>query len=399
MTGLPNRAVIASAVRTPVGAFGGTLKDVDAVELGAVAIREALARCAVDAAELDEVLMGQVYTGGCGMNPARIAAMKAAVPPEVPATTVNQVCGSSLKCAVLASQAIATGDAKILLAGGMESMSRTPYLAADARWGRRMGHGRLVDVMLRDGLWDFFNDCHMGQTAEHLAEQYGISRAQQDRYACRSQTRCQTARRAGRFEAEIVPVSVPQRRGEPLRFRADEHPRDGVTVESLAKLKPAFRSDGTVTAGNASGICDGAAAMVIMSQATAAERGLQQMAVVRGFANVGVEPMRMGIAPAKAIGKLLAAAKLSMDQIDLLEVNEAFAAQTLAVAGELDWDEAKVNVNGGAIALGHPLGASGARITVTLLHEMQRRGCRLGIAALCIGGGMGIAVLLERPAE
>jgi acetyl-CoA C-acetyltransferase len=393
------RAVIVSAVRTPIGTFGGALKDLDAVDLGAMAIREALVRCAVNASDLDEVLMGQVYAAGCGMNPARIAAMKAAVPCEVPATTVNQVCGSSLKCVALAAQAVASGAARIVLAGGMESMSRTPYLLPNARWGERMGHGRLVDVLLRDGLWDAFCDCHMGRTAEHLAEQYGISREAQDRYACLSQTRCQEARRGGLFDGQIVPVAVPQRKGEPLGFSADEHPREGVTVESLGRLKPAFQPDGTVTAGNASGICDGAAALVVMSEAAAAERGLRPMAVIRGLANVGVEPMRMGIAPALAIRKLLAEANLALGRIDLLEVNEAFAAQTLAVGRELDWDEARVNVNGGAIALGHPLGASGARITVTLLHEMRRRDCRLGIAALCIGGGMGIAALLERPGE
>ena len=399
MVELPNRVVIVSAVRTAIGSLGGSLKDIEAVELGAVAIRGALEACGVDGGDVDEVLMGQVYTAGCGPNPARIAAMKASLPCEVPAMTVNKLCGSGLKSAALGAQAIMTGAAKIVVAGGMESMTAAPYLVPNGRWGQRMGHGQLVDVMIRDGLQDYFHDCHMAQTAENLAGQYAISRRDQDRYACLSQTRCQEARQRGLFDDEIVPVTVPQRKGEPICFRTDEHPRDGVTVELLAKLKPAFRDDGTVTAGNASGINDAAAAMVLMDEATAADRGLQPLAFVRGFVSVGVEPMIMGIAPAKAIKKLLGQAGLSLAEIDLLEVNEAFAAQTLAVGKELDWDEAKVNVNGGAIALGHPLGASGTRISVTLLHEMRRRGCRLGISALCIGGGMGIAMLLERPPE
>ena len=278
-------------------------------------------------------------------------------------------------------------------------MSRAPYLAPNNRWGQRMGHGQLVDVMIRDGLWDYFHDCHMGQTAETLAEQYGIGRLEQDRHASRSQRRCQEARERGLFDDEIVPVTVPQRKGEPVCFGTDEHPRDDVTVELLAKLNPAFRDDGTVTAGNSSGINDAAAAVVLVDEATAAGRGLQPMAFVRGFASVGVEPMIMGIGPAKAIEKLLVQTGVSLDEIDLLEVNEAFAAQTLAVGAELGWDEEKVNVNGGAIAMGHPLGASGARISVTLLHEMRRRGVGLGISALCIGGGMGIAMLFERPGE
>jgi len=399
MTELPNRVVVASAVRTAVGSFGGALKDVEAVELGAVAIREALGRCAVDGGDVDEVLMGQVYTGGCGPNPARIAAMKASLPCEVPAMTVNKVCGSGLKSVALGAQAIVTGAAKIVVAGGMENMSRTPYLVPYGRWGKRMGHGQLVDLMFRDGLWDYFHDCHMGQTAEYLADQYAISRREQDRYACLTQTRCQAARRRRLFDDEIVPVTVAQRKSRAVSFETDEHPRDDVTVESLAKLKPAFRDDGTVTAGNASGISDAAAAIVLMDEAAAAGHGLRPMAFVRGFTSVGLEPMMMGMGPAKAIERLLARTGLSLGEIDLLEVNEAFAAQMLAVGKALGWDEAKVNVNGGAIALGHPLGASGTRISVTLLHEMQRRGSRLGISALCIGGGMGIAMLFERPSE
>jgi len=394
-----NRVVVASAVRTAIGSFGGALKDIEAPELGAASIREALGRCDVDGADVDEVLMGQVYTAGCGPNPARIAAMKASLPCEVPAMTVNKVCGSGLKTIALGAQAIMTGAAKIVVAGGMENMSRAPYLAPNNRWGQRMGHGQLVDVMIRDGLWEYFHDCHMGQTAETLAEQYAICRREQDRYACCSQRRCQEARRRGLFDDEIVPVTVPQRKGEPVCFGTDEHPRDDVTIELLAKLNPAFRDGGTVTAGNSSGINDAAAAVVLVDEATAAGRGLQPMAFVRGFVSVGVEPMIMGIGPARAIEKLLVQTGVSLGEIDLLEVNEAFAAQTLAVGVELGWDEAKVNVNGGAIALGHPLGASGARISVTLLHEMRRRGVRLGISALCIGGGMGIAMLFERPGE
>ena len=394
-----NRVVVVSAVRTGIGAFGGALKDIEAVELGAASIREALGRCDIDGGDVDEVLMGQVCTAGCGPNPARIAGMKAQLPCEVPAMTVNKVCGSGLKSIVLGAQAIMIGAAKIVVAGGMESMTRAPYLAPNNRWGKRMGHGQLVDVMIRDGLWEYFHDCHMGQTAETLAEQYAISRREQDRYACLSQTRCQNALRRGVFDDEIIPVTIPQRKGEPVCFRTDEHPRDNVTIESLAKLKPAFREDGTVTAGNASGINDAAAAVVLMDEATAVGRGLKPMAFVRWFASVGVEPMIMGIGPARAIEKLLMQTGMSLDEIDLLEVNEAFAAQTLAVGAELGWDEAKVNVNGGAIALGHPLGASGTRISVTLLHEMQRRRVRLGISALCIGGGMGIAMLFERPPE
>jgi acetyl-CoA C-acetyltransferase len=341
--------------------------------------------------------MGQVYTAGLGPNPARIAAVKAHLPHEVPATTINKVCGSGLKTIALGAQAIMTGAAKVVVAGGMESMSRAPYLAQANRWGQRMGHGELVDVMIRDGLWDSFYDCHMAETAENLAAEYGVSREDQDRYACLSQARCRQALDRGAFADEIVPVSVPQRKGDPIVFDRDEHPRPDVTPESLAALKPAFRPDGTVTAGNASGINDGAAAVVLMDEAVAGELGLEAMAFVSGFASVGVDPRVMGIAPAGAIRKLLDRAGVSLEEVDLLEVNEAFAAQVLAVAGELAWDPDRVNVNGGAIALGHPLGASGTRITVSLLHEMARRDSRLGLSALCIGGGMGIAMLFERP--
>ena len=392
-----HRAVVVSAVRTAIGRFGGALKDIEATELGGLVIREALTRCAVEPAAVDEVLMGQVYTAGAGPNPARIAAINAGLPYEVPATTINKVCGSGLKTIALGAQAIMTGAAEVIVAGGMESMSRTPYLVPAGRWGQRMGHGQLIDVMLRDGLWDCFYDFHMAATAENLAAQYQIPRAEQDRYACLSQNRCQRARRDKLFDAEIVPVAVPQRKGEPMSFDADEHPREDVTAESLSRLEPAFSEDGTVTAGNASGINDCAAAVVLMDEAAAQRQGAEPLAVVSDFASAGVDPKIMGIGPAKAIDKLLARTGQALGEIDLLEINEAFAAQTLAVGRELGWDEARVNVNGGAIALGHPLGASGTRITVTLLHEMARRECRWGLSSLCIGGGMGIAMLLERP--
>ena len=391
-----NAVTVVAAVRTAVGDFGGTLRDIPSTELGSTVIRAVVHRCGLQGRDVDEVIMGQVYGAGVGPNPARIAALNAGLPHEVPAMTVNKVCGSGLKSIALGAQAVTAGAARVIVAGGMESMSRAPYLMPDNRWGQRMGHGKLVDVMVRDGLWDPFYDGHMAESAENLARHYSISRQHQDRYAAQSQTRCQKARERGLFADEIVPVTVPQRKDDSIEFVADEHPRDHVTPESLAKLKPAFRSDGTVTAGNASGINDAAAGVVLTSEEEAKARGLKPLAIIRAAASVGVDPKIMGIGPATAIRKLLEQAGMSLDQIDLLEVNEAFAAQTLAVARELDWDEARVNVNGGAIALGHPLGASGTRITVTLLHEMQRRKSRWGVAALCIGGGMGIAVLFER---
>lgn len=392
----PINCVVVSAVRTALGDFGGTLKEVPSTELGSVVIGAALDQCGLRGHDVGEVIMGQVYTAGVGPNPARIAAIKAGFPHEVPAMTVNKVCGSGLKSIALGAQAIAAGAARVIVAGGMESMSLAPYLAPNNRWGARMGHAALVDVLIQDGLWDPFYDCHMAETAENLARHYSISREEQDRYAAESQARCQKARQQGLFLGEIVPVKVPQRKGPPIVFAADEHPRDAVTPESLARLKPAFRSDGTVTAGNASGLNDAAAAVVLMNEEDAKARGSKPLAIVRAAVSVGVDPKIMGIGPAMAIRKLLEQTGMSLDQIDILEVNEAFAAQTLAVARELDWDEARVNVNGGAIALGHPLGASGTRITVTLLHEMQRRNSHWGVAALCIGGGMGIAVLFER---
>jgi len=400
-----NRVAIVSAVRTAIGSFGGALKDFDASHLGSVVIKEALHRCGIEGKLVDEVIMGNVYQAGIGPNPARIAAVKAGIPYEVPSMTVNKVCGSGLKAIALAAQAIfcsplekgvgGCGSAQIIVAGGMESMSGAPYLIPNARWGARMGHGQFVDSMIQDGLWDSFYDCHMGMTAENLAEKYGISRTEQDNFALRSQQRYKAAFEAGKFKSEIVPVPVPQKKGAPSSFDQDEHPRPNVTLERLAELKPAFKEGGTVTPGNASGINDGAAAVVVISEEAALRFGLEPLAYIRGFATVGVDPKIMGIGPAYAIRKLLSQTGTTLNEIDLIEVNEAFAAQILAVAKELDWDEERVNVNGGAIALGHPLGASGARIAVTLLYEMQRREARLGIAALCIGGGMGIAMLFE----
>ena len=391
------RVALVSAVRTPIGAFGGALRDCSAPFLGSVAIRAAVERAGLAGDQVDEVIMGNVYQAGNGPNPARVAAIKAGLPYPVPAMTINKVCGSGLKAISLAAQAIMLGDADCIVAGGMESMSGAPYLAAGARWGERMGHGKLVDVMLQDGLWDCFVDCHMGNTAENLARQYRVPRAEQDRYALQSQQRYQAALGNGRFADQIVPVQVAQRKGPPAEFGADESPRPDTSSEALAGLRPVFEKDGTVTAGNASTLSDGGAAVVVMSEARAAEHGLEPLAWVNGYASAGVDPAIMGIGPAFAIRKLLARTGLALSDIDLVEVNEAFAGQVLAVGRELDWDESRVNVNGGAIAMGHPLGASGTRIAVAALYEMRRRQARRAIAALCIGGGMGIAVLLEHP--
>lgn len=390
------QAVIASAVRTAIGTFGGTLADIPAGELGAVVIGEALRRARVEPAHVDEIVMGNVLQAGQGQNPARQAAIRAGIPVRVPSMTVNKVCGSGLKAVVLAVQAVMLGDADVVVAGGMENMSEAPYLLARARTGYRMGHGELIDGMIRDGLWCAITDVHMGITAENLAEKYGISRQEQDEFALRSQQRAELAVAQGTFDEEIVPVEIPRRKGEVARFTRDEHPRFGTTMEKLAALKPAFKKDGTVTAGNASGINDGAAAVVVMSEDKAASLGIEPMAAIRSYASAGVEPSEMGLGPVPATRKALAKADLTLEQMDLIEANEAFAAQSLAVGRELGWDPERVNVNGGAIALGHPIGASGARILVTLLYEMKRRGARLGLATLCIGGGMGMAAIVER---
>jgi acetyl-CoA C-acetyltransferase len=390
------KVVIASAVRTPIGSFGGTLANITAAELGAIVIKEALKRANVEPAMVDEVLMGNVLQAGQGQNPARQAAIKAGIPVEVPSTTINKVCGSGLKTVAMAAQSIMLGDADIIVAGGMENMSLTPYLLDKARNGYRMGHGELTDVMIRDGLWCAFNDIHMGITAENLAEKYSITREEQDEYATLSQNRAEKALAADVFAAEIVPVEIPQRKGDPLIFAKDEYPRPGVTAAALSKMRPAFKKDGTVTAANASGINDGAAAVVLMSEEKAKELGITPLAVLRSYGAGGVEPHIMGIGPVPAVRQALKRAGLAVKDIDLIEANEAFAVQSLSVAKELGFDVEKVNVNGGAIALGHPIGASGTRILVTLLHEMARRNARTGLATLCIGGGQGMAVVVAR---
>ncbi|MGB9779876.1 acetyl-CoA C-acetyltransferase [Caldanaerobacter sp.] len=390
-------AVIVSAVRTAIGKFGGSLAGIPVVDLGAIVIKEALKRAKVAPEQVDEVFMGIILQAGLGQNPARQSAVKAGIPVEVPATTINMVCGSGLRTVAMAAQAVMLGDADIVVAGGMESMSRAPYLLRDARWGYRMNmpYGELVDEMVYDGLWDVFNQYHMGITAENIAERYKISRQEQDEFALRSQNLAEAAIKAGKFEEEIVPVPIPQKKGDPIEFKVDEHPRFGTTMEDLAKLKPAFKPDGTVTAGNASGINDGAAAVVVMSRDKAKELGITPLATIKSYAYAGVDPAVMGLGPIYSTRKALDKAGLKMEDIDLIEANEAFAAQAIAVARELNFDMEKVNVNGGAIALGHPIGASGARILVTLLHEMKRRGSHLGLATLCIGGGMGISMIVE----
>ncbi len=394
MTG-QDEAVIVSAVRTPIGAFGGALAEVPAPRLGAVVIREALRRAGVAPEQVDEVIMGNVLQAGLGMNPARQAAMAAGLPETVPATTINKVCGSGLKAVVLAAQAVLTGDAEVVVAGGQENMSAAPYLLPKARFGYRMGHDQLLDSMILDGLWCAFADCHMGVTAENISERWEISRAEQDAFAAESQRRAAEAVRSGRFNDEIVPVEVPSRKG-PVVVSMDEHPRPDTTVERLAALRPAFKKDGSVTAGNASGINDGAAAVVVMSRRKAASLGIEPLATIRSWAAAGVDPAIMGIGPVPATRKALARADLDVRQLDLVEANEAFAAQSIAVQRELGLDPERLNVNGGAIALGHPIGASGARILVTLLHEMRRRAAHLGLATLCIGGGQGIAMVVSR---
>ena len=387
---------IASAVRTAVGRFGGALADTPAPQLGAIVIAEALRRCGMPPADVDEVILGNVLQAGLGQNPARQAAIGAGLPVEVPSYTVNKTCGSGLKAVALASQALALGDGDAIVAGGMENMSAAPFLLRKARWGYRMGDGTLVDSMLCDGLWETFNDYHMGVTAETLAAELGISRQEQDAFAVESQARAAAAASGGRFADEIVPVLVPQRKGDPIPFDQDEHPRPGTTVEALARLEPAFQEGGTVTAGNASGINDGAAAVVLVSEDCATDRGVEPMARVVAHSACGVDPARMGLGPIGAVRKALHKAGLGLDAIDLVELNEAFAAQALAVIRELRLDPQRLNVHGGAIALGHPIGASGARILVTLLHAMRQRDARRGLAALCIGGGQGIAMIVER---
>ncbi len=388
--------VIVAATRTAVGSFQGSLAHVPAVELGAAVIRQLLAQTGLDGAQVDEVIMGQVLTAGAGQNPARQAAIKAGLPFAVPALTLNKVCGSGLKALHLGAQAIRCGDAEVIIAGGQENMSLSNYIMPGARTGLRMGHSQIVDTMISDGLWDAFNDYHMGITAENLVAKYDISREAQDAFAAASQQTATAAIEAGRFVYENTPVLIPPRKGDPIAFTTDEQPRAGTTAESLAKLRPAFKKDGSVTAGNASSLNDGAAAVMLMSAAKAKALGLPVLAKIAAYANAGVDPAIMGIGPVSATQRCLSKAGWTLQQLDLIEANEAFAAQALAVGQELQWDASKVNVNGGAIAIGHPIGASGCRILVTLLHEMLKRDAKKGLATLCIGGGQGVALAIER---
>ena len=391
--------VIVAATRTAVGSFQGSLAHVPAVDLGAAVIRQLLEKTGLDGAQVDEVIMGQVLTAGAGQNPARQAAIKAGLPFAVPAMTLNKVCGSGLKALHLAAQAIRCGDAEVIIAGGQENMSLSNYIMPGARTGLRMGHSQIIDTMITDGLWDAFNDYHMGITAENLVDKYGISREEQDAFAAHSQQKAIEAIEAietGRFVDEITPILIPQRKGDPIAFASDEQPRAGTTAQTLAKLKPAFKKDGSVTAGNASSLNDGAAAVLLMSATKAKALGLPVLARIAAYANAGVDPAIMGIGPVSATQRCLSKAGWNLDQLDLIEANEAFAAQALAVGKELNWDASKVNVNGGAIAIGHPIGASGCRILVTLLHEMLKRDAKKGLATLCIGGGQGVALAIER---
>jgi len=391
-----NDVVIVAATRTAIGSFLGSLSSVSAAALGSTVIRAVLARTGVDPAAIDEVILGHVLTAGCGQNTARQAAINAGLPAAVPAMTINKVCGSALKAVHLGVQAIRCGDARLVIAGGMESMSQAAYVLPGARTGLRMGDAQVVDTMVRDGLWDAFNDYHMGVTAENLATKHGISREDQDAYAALSQVRAEAAQKAGRFAAEITPVLVPQRKGDPLSFEIDEQPRPGITADKLAGLKPAFAKEGSVTAGNASSLNDGAAVVMLADATVAADMGLPVIARVAAHASAGVDPATMGEGPIPATRRCLDKAGWTLDSVDLIEANEAFAAQALTVSRVLGLDPQRTNVNGGAIALGHPIGASGCRVLVTLLHEMQRRDAHRGLATLCIGGGQGVALAVER---
>jgi acetyl-CoA C-acetyltransferase len=388
--------VIAGALRTAIGKFGGTLAKTPAPELGATVIRALLERTGVAPEAISEVILGQVLTAGSGQNPARQASIRAGLPHAVPAMTINKVCGSGLKAVMLAAQAIRCGDADIVVAGGQENMSASPHVLPGSRDGFRMGDAKLVDTMIVDGLWDVYNQYHMGTTAENVAKKYEISRRQQDEFAVASQNKAEAAQKAGRFKDEIVPVMIPQRKGDPVAFAQDEFPKAGTTIESVAGLKPAFAKDGSVTAANASGLNDGAAAMLVMTAERAKSLGLAPLARIHAYASSGVDPAIMGMGPVPASRRCLEKAGWTPAQLDLMEINEAFAAQACAVNKEMGWDTSKINVNGGAIALGHPIGASGARVLVTLLHEMARRNARKGLASLCIGGGMGVALAVER---
>jgi len=391
-----NEVVIIAATRTPIGTFQGALSAIPAPELGAAVIRSLLEQTGIDPTQIDEVILGQVLTAGSGQNAARQTAIKAGLPHTTPALTLNMVCGSGLKAVHLAAQAIRCGDAELVIAGGQENMSLSPYVLPKARTGLRMGHAQLIDSMIQDGLWDAFNDYHMGITAENLAQKFDISRDEQDAFAAASQLKTAAAIEAGRFKSEITPILIPQRKGDPLVFDTDEQPRADSTAQALANLKPAFKKDGTVTAGNASTLNDGAAVLLLASAAKAEALGLPILARIKAYASAGVDPAFMGIGPVPATRLTLEKAGWTLEDLDLIEANEAFAAQSLAVAKELGWDTGKVNVNGGAIALGHPIGASGARILVSLVHELVRRDGHKGLATLCIGGGQGVGLAIER---
>jgi len=388
--------VIVSAARTPIGSFGGKLKDIPAVTLGAIAAREAMKRGGIDPGNIDEVILGNVLQAGLGQNVARQVAMAAGIPKEVPAMTINKVCGSGLRTVSLAAQIIKAGDADCILAGGTESMSQAGYIVPSARWGARMGDAKMIDIVINDGLTCAFNNCHMGITAENIVEQWDLTREELDEFAAVSQNRAEAAIKAGKFKDEIVPVEIPQKKGESILFDTDEYPKSGVLAENLSKMRPVFKSDGFVTAANASGINDGGAALIVMAKEKADEMGLNYLCTIKSYASVGVEPSIMGIGPIPASQKALKNAGLDMEDIDLFEANEAFASQCVAVGKDLGIDPDKLNVNGGAIALGHPIGASGARILITLIYEMQKRSARYGLATLCIGGGQGTALIIER---
>lgn len=389
-------AVIVSAVRTPIGSFGGSLKNVPVRELGAICIKEALERAGVDPALVDEVVMGNVLQAGLGQNVARQMSIDAGIPKEVPAFTLNKVCGSGLRAISLAAQMIKAEDADIIVAGGAENMSMSGFVVPTARWGQRMGDTKMIDVMLKDGLTDAFNDIHMGITAENVAEKYGLSREDLDDFAAKSQQKAEAAVKSGRFKEEIVPVSIKQRKGDPVIFDTDEYPKPGVTTESISKLRPTFKRDGIVTAANSSGLNDCGSAVVVMSREKAEELGIEPLCTIKSYASAGVEPKIMGIGPIPASRKAMDKARITVDDLDLIEANEAFAAQSVAVARELKFPEDKINVNGGAIALGHPIGASGCRILITLLYEMMKRDAKTGLATLCIGGGQGTSLIIER---
>ncbi len=393
---MSDNVVIVAAGRTAIGTFGGSLASVPAHQLGATVIKSLLEQSGVKPEQVDEVILGQVLTAGTGQNPARQAAIAAGLPHSIPSMTINKVCGSGLKAVHLAAQAIKCGDADIIIAGGQENMSLSPHILPKSRSGTKMGDWKMQDSMIIDGLWDAFNNYHMGITAENIAKEYDISRDEQDAFAAATQQKCEAARNAGKFKDEIIPVEIPQRKGDPIVFDADEFPRDGVTADGLGKMRPAFDKDGTVTAANASGLNDGAAAVIVMSASKAKELGLEPLATIAAYSSAGVDPAIMGTGPIPASKKCLEKAGWSVDDLDLVEANEAFAAQAISVNKGVGWDATKVNVNGGAISIGHPIGASGCRVLVTLLHEMKRSDSKKGLATLCIGGGQGVALAVER---